>query len=376
MAVACNHLTAADLNGDGTPEIAGSQITGAMLQVAFLDHRGRVLEERSLELGDFAGGLEAGRIDRGDTVDLAVLRQTLADVAIYLNTGGGVFSPVPPVPTLARPRTLVLDDVDSDGITDLIVAGMGIIGIQRGSGDGTFPEPRIIHRDDPPRVYGDLAVGDVTGDSLEDVLAASGAQVIVLRGKSGGEFEEPIRIDLSSAPRSLFLVDLDRDGLLDVTTANTGQTMTLIASRGADGLAPPLDLRAGLPQPLDHWISDVNRDDILDLVLFSARATYILEGVSPEPGARSSFRRGDADENGKTEITDAVALLLHLFQGAESPCEDASDVDDDGGLGLTDAIVILRFLFQGGPPPGAPGPLDCGEDPTTDGLLECERECS
>ena len=87
--------------------------------------------------------------------------------------------------------------------------------------------------------------------------------------------------------------------------------------------------------------------------------------------AGSSFRRGDVDSSGFANVTDAVSLLNHLFQGsAAPPCADAADVTDDGLLNITDAVVLLNHLFLGAPEPPPPG-LSCGPDPTVDGLGDC-----
>jgi hypothetical protein len=86
----------------------------------------------------------------------------------------------------------------------------------------------------------------------------------------------------------------------------------------------------------------------------------------------SLFIRGDSDGTGFVDITDAVYVLRHLFQGGPAPgCQDAADVDDDGGLVLTDAVYLLVHLFQGGPPPPPPYPGP-GRDTTDDGL-NCEK---
>jgi len=96
--------------------------------------------------------------------------------------------------------------------------------------------------------------------------------------------------------------------------------------------------------------------------------------IVPEP-IGTPFHRGDGDNNGKLELTDAVKVLGYLFLGASAPdCFDAADSDDNGRLELTDAVRILGYLFLGAPPPAPPGPpdtLDCGVDPTTDDALDC-----
>ncbi|MBI4584834.1 MAG: hypothetical protein HY717_12535 [Planctomycetes bacterium] len=78
------------------------------------------------------------------------------------------------------------------------------------------------------------------------------------------------------------------------------------------------------------------------------------------------FHRGDANDDGSMDISDAVFILYHLFLGTvDLPCEEAADADDLGGVEITDAIRLLHHLFLGGPPPEAPGPppLPCGPDP-------------
>jgi hypothetical protein len=115
--------------------------------------------------------------------------------------------------------------------------------------------------------------------------------------------------------------------------------------------------------------------DFTDIVSLGISSATILMGnstTSPDV----TFRRGDADGNGNTNITDAITVLGRLFLGG-SPlyCEDAADSNDDGKVNLTDSVFVLLYLFLGGGAVPAPGPVDCGLDPTTDDLLECTREC-
>ncbi|MBI4607069.1 MAG: hypothetical protein HY721_34325 [Planctomycetes bacterium] len=87
------------------------------------------------------------------------------------------------------------------------------------------------------------------------------------------------------------------------------------------------------------------------------------------------FHRGDADDNGQLQLTDAIRILGYLFLGAAAPaCLDAADADDNGQLQLTDAIRILGYLFLGGSPPAPPGPPTdaCGPDPSSGDDLGCE----
>jgi hypothetical protein len=83
------------------------------------------------------------------------------------------------------------------------------------------------------------------------------------------------------------------------------------------------------------------------------------------------FLRGDANADGATDLSDAIAILVSLFDGEIMvPCEQAGDANDDGGLDISDAVYTLTFLFLDGkaiePPVEA-----CGMDPT-DHDLPCD----
>jgi hypothetical protein len=82
------------------------------------------------------------------------------------------------------------------------------------------------------------------------------------------------------------------------------------------------------------------------------------------------FLRGDVDENGTLELTDAVGILGHLFleSGVPPRCGDIADVNDDGRLDISDPVYLLVYLFQGGPVPSAPA-VTAGLDPTPDNIV-------
>jgi hypothetical protein len=103
---------------------------------------------------------------------------------------------------------------------------------------------------------------------------------------------------------------------------------------------------------------------------------------SPE---QPSFRRGDANASGIVDLSDPLNNLEFQFLGTFQPaCMDALDTDDSGLVDLSDPILNLTFLFLGGVDIPAPGPNDCGVDPTQDGPdtedeLGCEEfacECN
>lgn len=81
------------------------------------------------------------------------------------------------------------------------------------------------------------------------------------------------------------------------------------------------------------------------------------------------FRRGDCNDDGAVDITDAITTLGSLFLGREDvDCADACDSNDDGGVDVSDAITTLGVLFLGEGRIPLPGIQECGDDPIEDGL--------
>jgi hypothetical protein len=79
------------------------------------------------------------------------------------------------------------------------------------------------------------------------------------------------------------------------------------------------------------------------------------------PGPGGDFRSGDANNDGKFNIADAVRIVMAVVPSIGPPleCPAAGDADGNGRLELGDAIYIIDWQFKHGPPPVPPFPL-CG----------------
>ena len=94
------------------------------------------------------------------------------------------------------------------------------------------------------------------------------------------------------------------------------------------------------------------------------------DGATCQPLVPVTFRRSDANGDGRFNVADPVVILMCSFLSqACSGCPDARDANDDGLVDMSDAVYLFNWRFGDGPPPPGPFPA-CGADPSADGL-EC-----
>jgi len=75
---------------------------------------------------------------------------------------------------------------------------------------------------------------------------------------------------------------------------------------------------------------------------FGARSRETIS----KPSGR--FRRGDVDQSGSLDLSDALAIVGSLLPGSPAlTCPDAADADDSGLLDNADAVFILGAIFFG-----------------------------
>lgn len=123
-------------------------------------------------------------------------------------------------------------------------------------------------------------------------------------------------------------------------------------------------------------ISGFSSESIIDNLQIYAKAFSEQElrekYTNFRPKVEAKFFRGDANGEGRVDLSDAVSILDFLFKDGNRPkCFDAADVNDDGYLDIADPIKLLFTLFQGGT---IPDPyLSEGQDITPD-KFTCEEE--
>ncbi len=367
-------IEAADLDGDGAADIAGTDEIGGMLRVAYLGDGFTVKSEQLLAAGKRPRTPVIARLTGGAHPDIVVPCIGSSEVAVF-PWKDGAYAEAVLVTSIRAAAAVSMGDLDGDGLLDAAVAGRGGIAVHLRRLEGGLGAARSFATD-ASHDHASIAVADWNGDGKLDVLTAAKSldSIFVFLGKGKGDLEAATSFEAGHEPTSIDVRDVNVDGIPDVvTSSSTGHGVGLVLGEPGGGHEEPAVYLAG-NAGTGLRVADVDGDGVLDAVTRGDGIALLLLGRRAPAG--TAFRRGDADSDGRAAITDAVVLLDWLFRGgAALGCEDAADADDDGALGLTDAVYLLRWLFQGGAELPAPGPLDCGADPTEDGLGGCGRGC-
>ncbi len=121
---------------------------------------------------------------------------------------------------------------------------------------------------------------------------------------------------------------------------------TLPSSGGTVVLAGTNDLGA-------HWLIDRVEYEALDADTsysrLRCRGAWTI--TPPTPADTNRLLAGDVSGDGLLNVTDAIALLNHLFSGHPLRCPGTADVTASGDVNISDVVYLLLHLFASGPGP-------------------------
>ncbi len=169
---------------------------------------------------------------------------------------------------------------------------------------------------------------------------------------------------------------------------NGGAPVELLRPANAAGVAIPADSGPDFLTALVYTDDDgtttiamsteiggYNGGGAVEVQAFVGSLHQALTGGST--GGGNTFSRGDCNDDGGFDISDAVTSLsaLFVFGSPTPPCLDACDTNDDGGFDISDPVFSLSSLFvMGSVPPAPPTFPACGGDPTPADGLDCASD--
>ncbi|MFO1070719.1 MAG: VCBS repeat-containing protein, partial [Geminicoccaceae bacterium] len=327
--------------------------------------------EPEVTVGDRPFGAALGDLDGDGDLDLVAINNNDTVASVCLGNGDGSFAAATAVDG-ARGRALALGDLDGDGDLDLVTAAYGpdSIRVNLGDGAGGFTAVAEPGTTAPGKTRG-IALGDVDGDGTLDLLTANDngedpSTISVFLGDGDGSFTAAAEVGVGDGPHAVALGDLDRDGNLDLVSANGSGSLSVRLGDGlggfvaADGAEIPL---AGSSFCLA--LGDLDGDGRLDLVAGGAGYVAVLLGqgdgrfVAAGPdvtiaGVAKTLALGDLDGDGDLDLVAGsdsngfVSIRLNdgsggFAAGSDLDIGEASwgvalgDLDGDGWGGLTPA---------------------------------------
>ncbi|HOX43229.1 MAG TPA: VCBS repeat-containing protein [Myxococcota bacterium] len=405
----------ADLNADGLADLVFSEGSALpnpnRIGIALgMDDPVMFQSPFFLEVGRETQELARADLNADGVQDLAVVctqDDTHGQVRFLLGQGNGSLAPTPQViDVVGRPADVVLLDVSSDGIADLLVTGLyaggscatpGSLQIwlgngQDGRGDGTF-------RLDPAAPAVPLGLGSrdilplhADGDGILDLAismsgildsaACPGTAVWILKGggaggRADGTFQKADELEAGLNPYELAGGDFNADGRTDLavctmrrTEGTRTQDLYVFYGNGDATFSggpqiAPVALLDGDPSPATRRLqaADLNQDGILDLVAAHVdrrSLSYALGRGQDGRGDGTFFTAVEVDEENPPGPVGGTFWGMDLLDANFDGIPDVVAADRVSNkmavfLGLGRGARPLGSFAQAGPIPlGAP----------------------
>jgi hypothetical protein len=266
------NMIADDLNGDGKLDLVTANNCGDScnngpapgLSVLLGNGDGTFQPYVDYQVTDSTDAIwvAAGDVNKDGKLDLVTVNYCVTNcsgkpsmVSILLGNGDGTFQSPSSVPTNDYPSAVALADINGDGNLDMLVtvgglvidgisgqsrgpahppglSNPGFVEVILGNGDGTFQKGVSYPSGSQPA---SIAVGDFNGDGLLDVatsnledLSATSGSISILQGNGDGTLQPNVDYPAAFAPLSVIVSDFNRDGRLDVATADQGGELSVL----------------------------------------------------------------------------------------------------------------------------------------------------
>jgi hypothetical protein len=259
-----------DFNRDGHPDLAVANFHDGTVGVLPGNGDGTFGPQRTFTVGNGPRSVAVADFNGDGKPDLVVVNQDGNSVSVLLGNGEGSFGPQQTFAVGVNPWFVAVGDFNGDHIPDLAVANLSdnTVSVLLGKGDGTFQKQQTFAVGTNPEW---VAVGDFNGDGVPDLAVANHADgtVSVLLGNGDGTFLEQQTVAVGAGANAVAVGDFNGDGKADLAVASAGggdTNVSVLLGNGDGTFQAPRNFGAGI-NPTALAVADFNGDGKPDLAV-------------------------------------------------------------------------------------------------------------
>jgi hypothetical protein len=220
-------VVAADVNGDGKPDLICANYNSSTLTVLTNNGSGGFGFSATLALPAGSGPYYVTAADiNGDGKPDLIASDTFAPtgaLTVFTNNGSGVFGSNATLIVGSEPNQVVVADVNGDGKPDLICANFAssTLTVLTNNGHGVFGFNATLSVSGGPV---SVVATNIKGGGKPDLICANSAgnTLTVLTNNGSGVFGFNATLNVGNHPQSVVAADVNGDGKPDLICANAG----------------------------------------------------------------------------------------------------------------------------------------------------------